>query len=300
MARIAILRCGKLPSFVTWEIPNLDELFEEDQLLIRGFRAQGVEASSVVWSDPTINWNQFDIALIRSTWDYVDEQERFLQVLSRIEESSCRLFNPLEIVRWNMDKHYLLDLEKWGVPIIPTYLVSDVETTALQRMFLEKGWKTVILKPTVGLGGSYSQRVPLDGLTESLEELASGQPTREYLIQPFIEDVVSEGEWSYIYFNRQLSHILLKKPAPNEYRVQSIYGGTIHAAEPRAADLRQVEAVMATLPFAVLYARLDFVRVGGHLSIIELELIEPIFSFNLVPESIDRLVNATKLAAAIR
>ena len=167
-------------------------------------------------------------------------------------------------------------------------------------MFLEKGWKTVILKPTVGLGGSYSQRVPLDGLTESLEELASGQPTREYLIQPFIEDVVSEGEWSYIYFNRQLSHILLKKPAPNEYRVQSIYGGTIHTAEPRAADLRQAEAVMATLPFAVLYARLDFVRVGGHLSIIELELIEPIFSFNLVPESIDRLVNATKLAAAIR
>lgn len=300
MTRIAILRCGKLPSFVTWEIPNLDELFEEDQLLIRGFGAQGFDASSVVWNDPTVDWKQFDIALIRSTWDYVDEPERFLKVLSRIEESSCRLFNPLEAVRWNLDKHYLLDLEKWGVPIIPTFLVSDIETAALRRMFLEKGWQTVILKPTVGLGGSYSQRVPVDRLTEALEELASRQPTREYLIQPFIEDVVSEGEWSFVYFNRQLSHVLLKKPAPNEYRVQSIYGGTLQSAEPRADDLRQAEYVMAKLPVDVLYARLDFVRVNGNLSIIELELIEPIFSFNLVSESIERLVNATRLAAAIR
>jgi hypothetical protein len=112
LTRIAILRCGKLPSFVTWEIPNLDELFEEDNLLLRGFEAGGFAPSSVVWADPTVGWNQFDIALIRSTWDYLDEQEYFLRVLSEIEDSSCRLFNPLEAVRWNMDKHYLLDLEK--------------------------------------------------------------------------------------------------------------------------------------------------------------------------------------------
>jgi glutathione synthase/RimK-type ligase-like ATP-grasp enzyme len=296
LTRIAILRCGKLPSFVTWEIPNLDELFEEDNLLIRGFKSQGFEASSVVWADPTIDWNQFDIALIRSTWDYLDEQERFLQVLSQIEDSSCRLFNPLEAVRWNMDKHYLLDLEKWDVPIIPTYLASEAETGALHRMFVENGWQTVILKPTVGLGGSYSRRLPLNELKNTLAELGASYPTHKYLIQPFIDDVVSEGEWSFIYFNRQLSHVLLKKPAPNDYRVQGIYGGTIQPAEPQARDLLQAEAVMAKLPFDLLYARLDFVRVNGQLSIIEVELIEPIFSFNLVPESIARLVNATRIA----
>src|SRR5918993_769540 len=87
MTRIAILRCGKLPSFVTWEV-NLAELFEEDELLVRGFASQGFEARSVVWSDPSIDWNSFDIALIRSTWDYLDEQELFLEVLSQIEASS--------------------------------------------------------------------------------------------------------------------------------------------------------------------------------------------------------------------
>jgi hypothetical protein len=114
------------------------------------------------------------------------------------------------------------------------------------------------------------------------------------LIQTFIEDVITEGEWSFIYFNRQLSHVLLKRPAPNEYWVQGIYGGTVQPAKPLPQDLLQAEAVIAKLPFDVLYARLDFVRVGDQLSVIEVELIEPIFSFNLVPESIGRFVNATR------
>jgi len=295
LTRIAILRCGKLPGFVTWDIPNLDELFEEDNLLIKGFEAQGFQASPVVWSDPTIDWSQFDIALIRSTWDYLDEQELFLRVLSQIEASSCKLFNPLAAVRWNMEKHYLLDLEKWGVPIIPTYLASDLETGTLRSMFADQGWQTVILKPTIGLGGSYSHRVPLDELEDTLRRLRASQPPHEYLVQPFIEDIVTEGEWSFIYFNRRLSHVLLKKPAPDDYRVQGIYGGTVQPAGPQPRDLQQAEAVLEKLPFDVLYVRLDFVRVDGHLAVIEVELIEPIFSFNLVPESIARLVNATRI-----
>lgn len=292
MTRVAILRCGKLPNFVTWEIPNLEELFEEDRLLLRGFEAQGFEAEPVVWNDPTINWNEFDIALIRSTWDYLDEREQFLQVLSRIEASSCRLFNPLASVSWNIDKHYLFDLEQWGVPIIPTFLAADADV--IHRLFT-KEVENVVLKPTIGLGGSHSYRVPLDELNITLAKLRTSQPEYEYLIQPFLESIVTEGEWSFIYFNRQLSHVLLKKPALNDYRVQGIYGGTVQAADPQPQDLLQAEAVIAKLPFDVLYARLDFVRAGKQLSIIEVELIEPIFSFNLVPESIERLVNATRI-----
>lgn len=295
MTRIAILRCGKLPSFVTWDIPNLDELFEEDNLLVRGFEAQGFQAEPVVWNHPNIDWNQFDIALIRSTWDYLDEQEQFLQVLSQIEASSCRLFNPLTAVRWNIDKHYLFDLESWGVPTIPTYLASQVEMGALHKLFVENQWQTIILKPTIGLGGSHSYQVPLPELDHTLKTLGVSQPSHEYLIQPFIEGIITEGEWSFVYFNHRLSHVLLKKPAPDDYRVQGIYGGTVQLAEPQSQDLLQAETVIDSLPFDILYARLDFVRVAGHLAVIEVELIEPIFSFNLVPESIARLANAVKV-----
>jgi glutathione synthase/RimK-type ligase-like ATP-grasp enzyme len=295
MTRIAILRCGKLPSFVNWEVPNLDELFEEDKLLLQGFHTQAFQAQPVVWSRSDIDWNQFDIALIRSTWDYLDEQERFLQVLSQIETSSCRLFNPLAAVRWNIDKRYLFDLDKWGVPIIPTYLASHTEISTLHKLFVDRQVPTVILKPTIGLGGSHSYRVPLDELNHTLTTLRVNQPQREYLIQPFIESIVSEGEWSFVYFNRRLSHVLLKKPAPNDYRVQGIYGGTVHAVEPLARDLWQAEAVLAKLPFDLLYARLDFVRAGNDLAIMEVELIEPILGFNLVPESVVHLVNAIRV-----
>jgi hypothetical protein len=294
LTHIAILRCEKLPSFITWEIPNLDELFEEDNLLIRGFEAQGLRATPVVWSDPAIDWNQFDIALIRSTWDYLDASEHFLNVLSKIESSSCKLFNPLSVVRWNMEKHYLFELEKQGVQIIPTFMASPVELGTLHKLFVENQWETVILKPSVGLAASNTYRISLDELENTLKELRTIHPSSEYLIQPFIETITTEGEWSFIYFNRQLSHVLLKKPAPNDYRVQGIYGGTIQTAEPRSHDLLQAEAVLNRLPVDILYARLDFVRVSGQLSVMEVELIEPIFSFNLVPESIGRLVNATR------
>jgi glutathione synthase/RimK-type ligase-like ATP-grasp enzyme len=295
MRRIAILRCEKLPSFITWDIPNLDELFEEDNLLIRGFEAQGFQASPVVWSDPNIDWNQFDIALLRSTWDYLDAAEYFLDVLSKIESSACKLFNPLSVVRWNMDKHYLLDMEQREVQIIPTFMASHVELDTLNKLFVENRWETVILKPTIGLAASNTYRIPLNKLENVLTKIRVDQPHSEYLIQPFIEDIVVEGEWSFVYFNQQLSHVLLKKPALGDYRVQGIYGGTIQSAKPQSPDLLQAASVLDSLPSDILYARLDFVRANGQLSVMEVELIEPIFSFNLVPESIMRLVNATKI-----
>ncbi len=122
MKRIAVLRWNTLPSFVTWDIPNTDELLAEDNLVLEGFKAHGFEAVSIVWNKPDMDWHDFDAALIRSTWDYIDETPRFLDALSRIEASSCRLFNPLDAVRWNIDKNYLFDLENSGVPIIPTFL----------------------------------------------------------------------------------------------------------------------------------------------------------------------------------
>jgi glutathione synthase/RimK-type ligase-like ATP-grasp enzyme len=300
LTRIAILRCGRLPSFITRDVPNLDELFEEDKLLQRGFEAQGFEAVPVVWNRPDIDWNEFDIALIRSTWDYLDEQELFLQVLSQIEASNCKLFNPLEAVRWNIDKHYLFDLERWGVPIIPTYLASHVETDVLHHIFAEKEWQNAIIKPMVGLAASYTHKVTMDELAGTLRMLKVSHPEQEFMIQPFIESVVNEGEWSFIYFNQNLSHVLLKKPAPNDYRVQGIYGGTIQRAEPHSDDLVQAQAMLNKLPFDILQARLDFVRVDGTLSVIEVELIEPIFSFNLVPQGIERLVNATRIKFGMR
>jgi glutathione synthase/RimK-type ligase-like ATP-grasp enzyme len=295
MKRIALLRWNKLPSFVTWEIPNTEELLAEDKLVLEGFHTHGFEAVSVIWNQPNVDWNQFDAALIRSTWDYIDEAPRFLEVLTQIENSSCRLFNPLNAIRWNIDKNYLFDLEKSGAPIIPTYLTSKAKPGKLQDVFRERNWQTAILKPTLGTGGANSYKVNSSEIESTLQTIKVTNPGQDYLIQPFIDSVVTEGEWSFIFFNRQLSHVLLKRPAPKEYRVQGIYGGTVEIAEPQSRDLEQAESILAALPFDLLYARLDLIRVHGVLSVMEVELIEPILSFNLVPEGVERFVNAMKI-----
>jgi glutathione synthase/RimK-type ligase-like ATP-grasp enzyme len=285
--RVAVLRCRRLPRFVTWQIPDVDALFTDDRMLIAALQKHGVLAEPVVWSDPDVNWSSYDVALIRSTWDYIDELEPFLSVLSRIEESSCRLFNARDAVRWNSDKSYLFDLEAWGVPIVPTVTAADFIGDPAGR-----GWGTVVVKPAVGTGASNVRRVPPNRIGETLERLSAGGLPDEYLVQPMVESVVDEGEWSFVFLAGGFSHALLKKPAAGDYRSQGIYGGTVRSVIPSPDDLRRVEGVLAALPFELLYARIDLVRVDGRLVVMELELIEPILYFSLAPERVDRLAAA--------
>jgi glutathione synthase/RimK-type ligase-like ATP-grasp enzyme len=291
--KIAILRCQNLPSFVTWEIPNVDALFSDDHALIDSFTRRGVDASSVVWRDPAIDWNAFDVALIRSTWDYVDDRDGFISSLGRIDASRCRLFNPLDAVRWNSDKSYLLDLERWGVPTVPTYRASSLDPDAWTERAARDGWSGAVVKPVVGTGGAHVQRLTADQIPAALKSLAADQPGREFFIQPMIESVISEGEWSYAYFGGELSHTLLKRPAAGDYRAHGIYGGTVEAAAPDAQDILQADAIQKSLPFDLLYVRLDLVRIDGRLSIMELELIEPILYLHLAPGGASKLVDAT-------
>jgi glutathione synthase/RimK-type ligase-like ATP-grasp enzyme len=294
VTRVAVLRLARLPSFVTWEVPDPDVAWAEDRLVIDAFIAAGIAAESVVWSDPGVDWNDFDAAVLRSTFDYLDAREHFLEVLAAIERSRCRLFNPLEVVRWNIDKRYLLELEGRGVPIVPTRLALSTPSAELATWLRGIGATEAILKPVVGLGGSGARRVLLDEFASTVTELRRVAPDAEHLCQPFLPGVVEEGEWSYVVLGGRLSHVLLKTPAAGDYRVQGIYGGAIRCAEPSADDVRQVEDILSRLGFDVPYLRLDLVRHAGRLRVMEVELIEPILSFDLVPGALPRFVQAIR------
>ncbi|MHA6667269.1 ATP-grasp domain-containing protein [Homoserinimonas sp. A447] len=282
--RVAVLTCQGLPRFVTWEVPDVDALFTDDRMLVAALQEHGVVAEQVVWSAPGVDWDSYDVALIRSTWDYIDERGSFLSVLAAIESSSCLLFNAVDAVRWNSDKSYLFDLEAWGIPIVPTVRAST---------FLDDpaGWSSVVIKPTVGTGASDVFRLVADEVGAALERLSGNRD--DYLVQPMVESVVTEGEWSFIFIAGEFSHALLKKPAADDYRTQGIYGGSIRLETPATGDLAEAEAILGALPYDLLYARLDLVRVDGRLAVMELELIEPILYFDHAPGRVDRLAAAT-------
>src|SRR5690606_32405772 len=122
--KIALLTCKSLENFVT-----------DESYLEKAIQAKGWSYDWIVWSEPVKDWNQYDVAIIRTTWDYYKEKEKFLKTLEQIEKSTCQLFNPYDLVKWNSDKTYLMDLEKWGVSTVPTEWVSEIDKNVLKNIF---------------------------------------------------------------------------------------------------------------------------------------------------------------------
>lgn len=288
-----MLKCERLPRTEAAHVTDVEALFTDDRMLIAEFAKLGVAAESVVWSDPELDWEQFDIAFIRSTWDYIERRDHFLSVLAEIHASPCLLLNPLDIVRWNSEKSYLADLAKWQVPIVPTLWGSAQDASVVQQVCQEKGWETVVIKPAIGAGGAGFRIVPATDLPSTLGRVQGGEPDTLFLVQPLVESVRTEGEWGYVFIEGDLSHVLLKTPATGDYRTHSIHGGRLECVEPDGGDRRQAQAIMARLPFRPLYARLDLVRVDGRLAVMELELVEPMLYFDLAPRAAARLANAS-------
>ncbi|WP_307045112.1 ATP-grasp domain-containing protein [Agromyces ramosus] len=295
--RVAVLRCERLPRFVTWEISDVESLFGDDRRLIEAFAERGVDAEPVAWSDPAADWRAYDAAVLRSTWDYVDRPARFLETAAAIERSGCMLLNPPDAVRWNADKRYLDDLDRLGVPIVPLVRGTPADATRIRAAITDSGWRELVLKPAVGVGGSGVVRTDLASLEDVLQAIPSGT---EVMVQPFVDAILDEGELSFIFVGGALSHVLRKRPAKGDFRAHGIYGGTVVAAAASAGDAAEVEAMLARLPFDLLYARFDVVRVDGRLAVLELELIEPMLYFDLAPGSAGRLADATlaRLAGA--
>jgi len=263
-----------------------------DGAAIPPLEALGWTVDSVPWRAET-DWAAYDAVVIRSPWDYQDDADAFMEVLESIDRVT-RLENPLDVVRWNLRKTYLRDLEAAGVPVVPTrWADGGLTACALAEAFRQ--WKTheVVAKPVVSANADGTFRLGPDPLTwEGALALLRRRPC---LVQPFVLSVVDEGEFSVFAFGGVVSHAILKTPAPRDFRVQEEHGGTIRAVEPSPDLLDLTRAALAAVPHdaPLLYARVDAVRMpDGRLAIMELELIEPSLYFPYGPGSAERFAAA--------
>ncbi|MDT9600338.1 ATP-grasp domain-containing protein [Sphingosinicella rhizophila] len=287
--KIAYLCCEGTAS---WSTDRRHDAFEHDESLeifAPAFRARGIVLEEVVWDAPGTDWRRFDGALIGTAWDYARSPDAFLAKLELIS-SQVPLSNDLDAVRWNVDKSYLRDLERRGAPSIPTFWYDDLRQADLDDVLRGLGAAKLVIKPVIGAGGC-DQFVSEDGKRPPDDHPLWRQ---KVMIQPLLEAIRSEGEYSFIYFDRIFSHALRKTPAPSEYRVQSVYDGKMHGLTPSAADQTASQAIMKALPHRPLYARIDMVRRDdGQLALMECELIEPY----LFPEFDDSKGERMALAA---
>lgn len=232
---------------------------------------RGIDLQTVVWDDPALDIRDFDACVIGTTWDYTENADKFF---SALESFSRRrpLFNPLSVVRWNLKKTYLKDLAQRGVPVVPTLWRQRADAPTIASAFDDLGVDEIVVKPVIGASSWRQARLKRGQLLPHADQL----PPDETMIQPFLDAVTSEGEFSFLFFDREYSHCAQKLPQAGDYRVQAMYGGRERVYEPSAEELVLANSVIAAIKEPLLYARVDMLRQpDGTLALMELELIEP-------------------------
>ena len=254
--------------------------------------ALGWQVSSVSWRQRVVSWNEFDAVIIRSCWDYPPLVTEFLDVLEQID-GATRLANPIELVRWNLSKSYLRDLETEGVGIVPTLWADDLDESSLMACLDRLESSAMVIKPLVGANGEDTFCISRSADSAAIEKVVRLFHNRAHMVQPFMSQVVAEGEFSLFYFNGNYSHAILKTPTDSEFRSQEERGATIKAARPEARLLQRGRQAMDKVSPAPLYARIDFVRDDdGDFRVMEMELIEPSLYLRMHPEAPARFARA--------
>lgn len=268
----------KRVAFLTMQDPG-DYVTDYD-LCYAALADVGWEVETVAWRDTGIDWNRFDAVYPCTAWDYPQHLQEFVAVLQRIEASSATLINELALLQWNIRKSYLRDLEARGAAIVPSIWLPDINGADAAKWFAKHQTDTLVIKPEVGANAqdAFVLRNPVDADTWAL--LSKAFYRRGFLVQPFVDSIGSEGEYSLFYFAGQFSHAILKIPTAGDFRSQEEYGARIQSVEPEAGLLAAADGVVELLRPQPVYVRVDLVRgADGRFLLMELELIEPSLYF---------------------
>lgn len=243
-------------------------------LMAGALHALSIDAEHVAWNDMTVDWSAFDLCVLRSCWDYHTDAERFLRWIDHAAARTT-LLNPAPVVRANIHKRYLADLERAGLPIVPTAFLDRGCDTKLGTLLRERGWDDVVVKPCVSAGSANTRRFRPEGHAEGERFLASLLPTRDMMVQPYLPSVETGGERSVIWIDGSCTHIIEKQPRFHD-QDESVSEALAVTPEEAAMTRKAVEVVGEDL----LYARLDTMRgPRGERLVSELELIEPSLFF---------------------
>ncbi len=272
--------------------PYYQNILQEDGLVREALEKKGLRVDRRSWDDPNYDWSSTAFILFRSTWDYFDRFPEFSPWLERVKNLT-RMINPYEIINWNLDKHYLLDLAEAGIHIPPSLFLEKGEAGSLAEKIAGTDWKELILKPVVSGAARHTYRF-LPEESEKHEALYRSLIAEEaMMLQEFQVQVPLRGEVAFMLFDGQFTHAILKKARKGDFRVQDDFGGTVHTYKATAAEVVFAEEVVKRCGHKPLYARVDAIWDNqGRLAVSELELIEPELWFRFHPKAAGLLANA--------
>lgn len=276
---------------------NRDRPFELEKILnariLEDKIYEHVKTNLTAWDEPH-NWKQYTHLILGSGIEYTPCVEQFLSWMNGLPPCvGQRVYNSRNIIKWNMDKKYLLQLQKHGIKIPPTIFLQKNELLQPEKLIEVLKSQDVgdirelVVKNQVDAGGQSARLIKLENVNvigeKEMDIIREITSKKAIILQTFLQSIQTEGEWSVIYFNRKMSHSAIKKPSSsgNDFRVQSRYGGSICLIDNKEVPSDVAELAhqcIAAVPEneALLYARVDICRnKSGTPCIMELEAFEP-------------------------
>ncbi|MEQ9439002.1 MAG: hypothetical protein RIG62_08130 [Cyclobacteriaceae bacterium] len=272
---------------------SLEGFVSDDALTHEPLARLGWQVHSVSWRKPNVDWGAYDAVIIRTPWDYQQDPSTFLETLQAIEASGTPLANKLDLVRWNIDKTYLRDLEQQDIRIVPTQWLKQFQRETVEQWWQDWSTPELIIKPTISANADDTFWLSRPTPETVWETIAQTFRQRPLMVQPFLPAILEEGEYSLFFFGGAYSHAIVKTPKPQDFRVQEEHGGLIRPTQPTAALLRTAQQIHEAVQPTPLYARIDLVRMPeGEFALMEVELIEPSLYFRTSAQSPARFSRA--------
>jgi glutathione synthase/RimK-type ligase-like ATP-grasp enzyme len=271
----------------------LENILRDDHLLQAALNQLGLSSVRVDWSQPDHDWSEFRCAVFRTTWDYFNRFEEFNAWFGRVQ-SLTRMCNEPSVIKWNMDKHYLADLQARGISVVPSRFVERGTKVRLRELLEQTGWHDAVIKPCVSGGARHTYRVGRKNAEQVDVVVQRLLAVESLILQPFQQAIVARGEDSLMLFNGRFSHAVRKVAKPGDFRVQDDHGGSVHTCLPTPPQIDLAERAMVACDPMPAYGRVDMLQDDqGHWMVMEMELIEPELWLRYHPPA------ATALAQAI-
>ena len=275
-ADVALLTSSRYTSPIAeegdWYQANI---LRDDSLLQAALRERGLSAIRIDWAQPEVDWAAFKCLVFRTTWDYFDRYPEFSAWLKRVSEQTI-LINSAETIWWNIDKHYLDELAYRDIQIVESRYIDIGSNERLKDLLAETGWGEAVIKPCISGGARHTHRVN-QGNAEEIETLLKPILAAEaFILQPFQQQVVEQGEDTLMVFNGSYTHAVRKIAKAGDFRVQDDFGGKVYDYTPTQDQIELAERAIAACAKLPVYGRVDMIRDNqGKLAIMEVELLEP-------------------------
>ena len=291
MTDITLLTCRAYykPDNVT---PYIQNILLEQELLKSAFEAQGLKVDITYWDNPTYEWQETKSVLFRTIWDYFERFNEFWEWLEQVK-TKTKLINSYELIKWNIDKHYLKDISSWGIETVPTYFADKGCNMKLHEIAKRNQWKDLVIKPAISASAFKTYKILANEIQVNEKLFNSLVQERNMLVQPYFETITQLGEASLMVFDGKFTHAILKKAQPGDFRVQDDFGGTVHNYIPTKAEINFAEKVFETCKTKPVYGRVDIVWDNDkNFYLSELEIIEPELWIRNYPKCAERIAEA--------